>query len=190
MSTQLSLPSGEFEITVSPRDTFRSLYAMMGGGAVFLLLFWGMAVFTTLQALLTGQALNDMASIVALAGVGGVVALAVSAVRGRGKRWTVRITDQSLTMLQETGEVSLRWAAITRLNERAGMLVMFADRIGLALPLYRMSEVQVASIRARLEAGGGTARAKKSRRTRSGLLVLWALLVLAFVVIWNLFNQS
>jgi hypothetical protein len=190
MSQEPALPHGEFEITESPGDAFRGLYAGMGAGLIFFLLIWLAALAMAVPALLRGEEVHVAVGIFAVMGLFLVVLLASSALRALGRKsWLVRITDHSIAARRESGEITLNWAAIERVNERAGIMILVAGRLAIALPLYRMSEVQVAAIRARLAASGVEERAKKQKRAGVfKLVVLWILLVLMFVALYNLMS--
>jgi hypothetical protein len=187
--SQESLPHGEFEITESPRDAFRGLYASMGPALYFFLLIWLGALGSTLAGLWASEELNLAPALFAVVGTAMLLAFVLAALRARGRSWTIRITDQAIGARRDAGELTLNWAAIDRVNERAGMMVLSAARLGIVLPIHRMSEVQVAAIRERLRATGGEERAKKNTRKKLWrLVVLWALLILMFVAIYNLMS--
>jgi hypothetical protein len=182
------LPHGEFEITNESQDVFRALYAQMGLALPYMALLWTAALWSAISSLAAGEQLFGFSGFMAAMGSFVIATLGISALRApKAPPWTIRITDQSIAASRPSGEVKLNWAALTRIEERAGMLLLFAGRMIISLPLYRMSEVQVASVRARLSANPISKAAQQSKKGRR--LLLWVLLILMFVAVYNLFGS-
>jgi hypothetical protein len=184
MSSQPSLPHGEFEITEASRDVFRSLYATLGAVAAGVLLMWLVCVVLAVRSVMIGEAPNVAAFMIAVFGATWLFMMLRSGRGASSRSWTIRLSDEGITARRETGELTLFWRAINRVEDRGGMLVMFAGRLAVVLPVYRMSDVQVASIRGCLAATPNYEQIRKRSRVR--FVALWVLMVLWFVALYNL----
>lgn len=187
MSDQPLLP--DFEVRETTADTMRVAYCIlraMGAPAIVLLASWLGSLVWVAWTLISGKAADTVASIWAAAGAAMLALLGLAVLRTRSRTWTVRLSPLGLVARHATGELALEWAAVKRASEHAGILVLFAERQIVVLPVHRISPAHVILIRSFIERGRGDRQASRSGAKRAPGVMVWLLLVLGFAIVFHL----
>lgn len=184
MSDQELLAAGEFEVVSAKADFTRSMARLV---PMLLLLLCSLLYFAVRDGY-TGKQWSLLAlPLVFLLVMLAYFSRAIWRARN-GIRYQVRLTAEHIGVRQDSADIRIPWSAITDTSERNGIMVIRSSAAAIALPWYRLTDMQKAAINNYLAAHPRAAGASGSSLKRT--LILWVVLIVMFVLIYNLTHVS
>jgi hypothetical protein len=173
-------------------DVPRAFYAQLGPILLYFALLVVGGLVSATVSVLDGESPSNIGLIMVVMGAVFVASFIVS-LRANAKVGPVTLTfnAETVSSKSDAAEVTLRWDAVTKVVERAGVLLLQGNNIRFVLPIYRLDAQTLSAIDANVSRYGLRETAKRDRRKGwLRIVLLWALLLIMFTFVYHLIAPS